>query len=141
MSEWGFEPRSVDSCFLPSNYCLSTSCRVESMESTGFLDAWGWGGRTSVQGQIAERRAVNELVSNYCLYHPAGLNSGVTSPRKPSLTSSSHLNVHPHQLPLVGVTFPMDLFIAYELSTHWFLLDRKLVEGGAMSDCLYISSL
>lgn len=63
------------------------------MESTGFLGAWGWGGRTGVQGQIAERRAVNELVSNYCLYHPAGLNSGVTFPRKPSPTSSSHLNV------------------------------------------------
>ena len=51
-----------------------------------------------------QQRAVNEMASNYCPYHPAGLSPGITSSRKPSLTSSSQLDAHPHQLPLTGVT-------------------------------------
>lgn len=54
VSEGGFEPRSIGSGFSPSNYRLSTSCRVDGMKSTGLLGAWGWGGMIGPQGQTAE---------------------------------------------------------------------------------------
>lgn len=136
MSEWGFEPRSLNSCFLQKLW--GGECAEHRI-----IGRWGLGlgrdeGETGLNHRELWTSWLAPVVPNvlwFQLRHhllQEAFSDFLSLPRCPP--SFPHLWVWPCALLSHGLTVD-------ELSTHWFLLNSKLLERGATSNCFCMPGL